>query len=258
MANLIKQVKRAASQVYKILGSGYKEKVYEEALAYEFRLRNIPYDRQRHCELIYKKHNVGTTLIDLVVNTTLIVETKAVKKFAESHRNQVRAYYISSGLAKGILLNFPKEGENIVIEEIEPVKIKRPKPRRYAKKGQDTLSKIKNAANEVCSILGTEFVYQNLGLDIYKKALGVEFRLNKIPYTYRPLEVFYKDHVVDSYEPGFVVEDKWLVNLTSNAQIDEGSIADMQYALDLSGLKEGIIINFPPASVIAEVKNVKV
>lgn len=255
-ASLIKQVKECASEVYSILGSGYPEKVYEEALAHEFRLREVPYERQKNCELIYKKHTVGTTRIDLVVRNTLIVETKAVKKLNESHRNQVKAYYVSSGIAQGILLNFPPDSEDIIIEEIEPPLIEKGRDKKPLKEGKSMFEKIENAANEVCGILGTEFVYQTLGLDIYKKALSVEFRLHKIPYTYRPLEVFYKNHVVDFYEPAFIVADKYLVKLCNLAEINETEIEEIKYALDLSGLKEGVIINFPPASVVTEVKKV--
>ena len=54
----------AAKEVLKVLGEGFDEGVYEEALAHELRLRQIPYDRQRNFEVIYKGYSVGEGRID--------------------------------------------------------------------------------------------------------------------------------------------------------------------------------------------------
>ena len=109
----------------------------------------------------------------------------------------------------------------------------------------------------MCDILGTEFIYQSLGLEIYKEALGIEFRLNEIPYSYRTLDVFYKNQVIDKYSPGFVVKDKYLVNLCSTEEIGETQEEEIKYALDLSGLDGGFVINFPPDSITAKVKKIR-
>jgi len=255
--SLIDQVREAASEVYQILGPKYYERVYEEALTHEFRLRGLPYERQKNCELLYKRYTVGTIRIDIVVKGELIVECKSVKKLNESHRNQVKAYCISSGIKKGILLNFPKDGDSILIKEIEPAPVEKKESKRREKENKNLFHKIKNAADEVCDILGTEFIYQSLGLEIYKEALGIEFRLNKIPYSYRTLDVFYKNQVIDKYSPGFVVKDKYLVNLCSTEEIGDTEEEEIKYALDLSGLNEGFVINFPPDSIIAKVKKIR-
>jgi len=47
-------IRESAEEVMKALGPYWKEEIYEEALMHEFRLRGIPYDRQRNIEIIYK------------------------------------------------------------------------------------------------------------------------------------------------------------------------------------------------------------
>lgn len=255
--NLISAVKSSAIEVFKELGPGYNEKVYEEALSYEFRLRDISYERQKNCEVLYKKHWVGTTQTDLIVRNRLIVEIKAVKNLAESHRNQVRAYYETSSLSQGVLLNFPKDGDKIEIEKVRPVSIKK-KTKPISKKGKvkNVLNRVEEAANEVCGVLGTEFAYRG-DESIYERALSVEFRLRRIPYVFQTSEILYKNHVV-SCIPAFVVDGKYLISLARGEQISEGQEEEMRFALGLSRLKEGLIINFPPEAVTVEVKKIRV
>ncbi|MEO0130631.1 MAG: GxxExxY protein, partial [candidate division WOR-3 bacterium] len=64
----LKEVKEAAGEVLRELGKGYEEKVYEEALAHELRIRKIPYERQRNFEIIYKGYKVGEGRVDLILN----------------------------------------------------------------------------------------------------------------------------------------------------------------------------------------------
>lgn len=62
------EVKSAAEEVLKVLGAGYKEAPYEEALAHELRIRKIPYERQRNFEILYKGYRVGSGRADLIIN----------------------------------------------------------------------------------------------------------------------------------------------------------------------------------------------
>ena len=64
----LKEVKKASEVVLDILGEGYLEGVYEEALAHELRLRRIPYERQRNFEILYKGYKVGEGIADLILN----------------------------------------------------------------------------------------------------------------------------------------------------------------------------------------------
>jgi len=258
MEDLIEAVKSAANEVFTELGAGHREGVYEEALSHEFRLRGYTYERQRNCEVIYKKHTVGTTRIDLILGSKLIVETKAVKRLTESHRNQIRAYYETSGLSKGIILNFPPESDEVVLENVlcaSARKRKEERPVSTAGSAKDILGQVRAAADEVCSILGTEFAYQ--GSDIYGNALNVEFRLRKIPYIYQTSELLYKNHIVDTFN-NFLVDGKYLVNLEFEEHISEEAEEEMKFGLQLSKLKQGLIINFPPGAVSVEIKEIRI
>jgi GxxExxY protein len=72
----------AAIEVYRQLGPGYLEGVYEEAIALEFDFQGIPYQRQHAGAVNYKGQQVGKGKIDFLVGGKLVVELKAVEKTA--------------------------------------------------------------------------------------------------------------------------------------------------------------------------------
>ena len=96
----------AAIEVHRILGPGYLECVYEEALAVELELRRIPFERQKPVSVDYKSHAVGEGRLDLLVSNKLIVELKAVDALAPIHTAQVMSYLKTTKLPLGLLINF--------------------------------------------------------------------------------------------------------------------------------------------------------
>ena len=96
----------AAMEVHGALGPGFLESVYEEALAYELELRGIPFERQKHLPVYYKGQQVGEYAADLVVDGKIILELKAVSRFAATHEAQAHNYLAATGLRLAILLNF--------------------------------------------------------------------------------------------------------------------------------------------------------
>ncbi|MGE3076898.1 MAG: GxxExxY protein [Dehalococcoidia bacterium] len=96
----------AAIEVHRALGPGFLESVYEEALATEFRLREIPFIRQPVVEIGFKGHRVGEQRLDFLVCGCLIVELKAVESLAPIHTAQVVSYLRATNLRLGMLLNF--------------------------------------------------------------------------------------------------------------------------------------------------------
>jgi GxxExxY protein len=81
MTNNADQIKRIAKDVYRVLGSGFAENVYDRAMQVGLRLAKITYEGQKVVELKYKNHCVGEGYPDLVVRIgreKLIVELKAV------------------------------------------------------------------------------------------------------------------------------------------------------------------------------------
>ena len=96
----------AAIEVHRDVGPGYQESVYEEALAVEFGIRQIPFVRQHLVEVRYKGIIVGEGRLDFLVGQRLVVELKAVDALHNVHRAQVLSYLKALGTPLGLLLNF--------------------------------------------------------------------------------------------------------------------------------------------------------
>lgn len=96
----------AAFQVHNVLGPGFLEKVYENALLRELRLRGLKVEQQKEVAVEYKGEEVGTYFADLLVEKKVIIEVKAVDSLSAVHEAQVINYLKASGLQVGLLLNF--------------------------------------------------------------------------------------------------------------------------------------------------------
>jgi GxxExxY protein len=103
---LAHEVIGAAIEVHRVLGPGFLESVYEEALAIELGLRGVPYVRQAAAAVQYKGHLVGEGKLDLLVNGKLIVELKAADSILPIHSAQVISYLKATGCRLGLLINF--------------------------------------------------------------------------------------------------------------------------------------------------------
>ena len=97
----------AAMQVYNVLGHGFLESVYQEALAIEFTKRCIPYQREKELKIYYDGKELQQTYrADFVCYDDIIVEIKAVSELDGSHRSQVYNYLKATGFKLGLLINF--------------------------------------------------------------------------------------------------------------------------------------------------------
>ncbi|MFB3816242.1 MAG: GxxExxY protein [Candidatus Methylomirabilales bacterium] len=96
----------AAIEVHRELGPGYLESIYEQALAIELGLREIPFVRQAAVPVLYKGHVVGEGRIDFLVGGELVVELKTVDVLAAIHKAQVLSYLKALKLHLGLLINF--------------------------------------------------------------------------------------------------------------------------------------------------------
>ena len=101
------QIRGAIFNVYKELGPGLLESVYEEALVYELQKRGLSVERQLEVPIHYDGHLLNTTLrLDLLVEGRVIVELKSVKELQEVFFKQTRTYLRLKGLKLGLLVNF--------------------------------------------------------------------------------------------------------------------------------------------------------
>ena len=107
ISQLINVIKESACDIYKELGAGYNETVYEEALAVELRARKLKYNVEANAEIFYKGVKVGIHRLDFIVENKLVVELKAQNAIYPSHVGQTRSYLKTLKLNNGILINFP-------------------------------------------------------------------------------------------------------------------------------------------------------
>jgi GxxExxY protein len=96
----------AAIEVHRVIGPGFLESVYEEALVIELSEREISFVRQPIIATSYKGHQIGEARLDLLVDGCLIVELKAVESLLPVHKAQVISYLKMTGLRLGLLINF--------------------------------------------------------------------------------------------------------------------------------------------------------
>ena len=103
---LSKEIIGAAMTVLNELKPGLDEKLYERAMVIELRERSRKISQQRRFTVTYKEHEIGTLIPDLIVDQLVIVDTKVVTAFNESHIAQMTGYLSHTGLRLGLLLNF--------------------------------------------------------------------------------------------------------------------------------------------------------
>jgi GxxExxY protein len=105
---LVYSVVGAAFEVLKALGPGIWEKPYERAMIVELRLRQHKIDQQRRYDVTYKGESVGEYIPDLIVDDSVIVETKVVDRISNVERAQVLNYLRITGLRVGLIINFQR------------------------------------------------------------------------------------------------------------------------------------------------------
>ncbi len=103
---LAHQVIGAAIEVHRVLGPGFLESIYEEALCVELRLRGSGVERQVPISMNYKGVEIGQARLDLLVEGMLIVEIKTVETLGAIHRAQAISYLKATGHELVLLINF--------------------------------------------------------------------------------------------------------------------------------------------------------
>ena len=97
----------AAMEVHKVLGPGYLETVYEDALCYELEVLNISFHRQMDLDIKYKNAVFKRRFrADLLVEEKVLVENKAITTLTASDEAQLFNYLKTTGMRVGLLFNF--------------------------------------------------------------------------------------------------------------------------------------------------------
>jgi GxxExxY protein len=103
---LTHQIIGAAMTVLNTLKPGLDENIYERALTIELRKRGHTVEPQRRHRVFYDGQRVGTLIPDLIVDNLVIVDTKVVSAFTETHIAKMIGYMAITELEVALLLNF--------------------------------------------------------------------------------------------------------------------------------------------------------
>jgi GxxExxY protein len=118
------QIIDASFRIHRGLGPGLLESVYEVLLAASLRKRGLTVETQKECDLFFDGLQLKAACrVDMLVESTVIVELKSVEKFAAVHSKQLLTYLRVTNLQVGLLLNFGAptmlEGIKRIVNEYE-------------------------------------------------------------------------------------------------------------------------------------------
>jgi GxxExxY protein len=100
-------IQKAVFEVYREMGCGFLEAVYQECLTREFTSQHIPFKAQVELSLVYKEKPLQQTYkADFICYDKIIVELKAFKEITNEHRAQVFNYLKATRLRLALLVNF--------------------------------------------------------------------------------------------------------------------------------------------------------
>jgi GxxExxY protein len=105
-SELTKEIIAAFYEVYRELGVGFLETVYENALAGELRRRGIEIEQQAPIRVSFRGSDVGEYFADLLVDDRVIVELKVAQALRPEHEAQLLNYLKATRYEVGLLLNF--------------------------------------------------------------------------------------------------------------------------------------------------------
>ena len=105
--NITYEIRGAIYDVYKTLGPGLLESVYEEALCFELVQRGLKVERQKQVPVVYKGNVLKTELrLDIIVEDMVIVELKSVEEMKKVFAKQLLTYLRLMDKKVGLLVNF--------------------------------------------------------------------------------------------------------------------------------------------------------
>ena len=95
-----------AMTVHNALKPGLREKTYERAIIHELAKRGIQTDQQKQFDVLYDGKVIDTMIPDLIVGNVIIVDTKCITTFDDTHIAQIIGYLSITSLRLGLLINF--------------------------------------------------------------------------------------------------------------------------------------------------------
>jgi GxxExxY protein len=104
--HLTRQIIRCATHVHRTLGNGFHEVIYQRALAIEFELENLSFERESEIGIYYRDRNIGIRHVDFFVAQKIMVELKAQANLENVNVTQSLNYLEVFKMQIGLLINF--------------------------------------------------------------------------------------------------------------------------------------------------------
>jgi GxxExxY protein len=108
-AEVTEQIIGAAFEVYRALGFGFLERVYQRAMQVELQLRGLKAEDERPIKVRYKDVVVGDYEADLLVNDVVMIELKIAAQYNAYHEAQLINELKATGIRVGLLINFGRD-----------------------------------------------------------------------------------------------------------------------------------------------------
>ncbi len=103
---LTEKIIGCAYRVYNKMGFGFLESVYEKCLLIELHKAGLNVESQKPLTVFYENEIVGQFVVDIIVNDTVILELKSVRRIINAHEVQLVNYLVATGKPVGLILNF--------------------------------------------------------------------------------------------------------------------------------------------------------
>jgi len=95
-----------AYRVYNKMGFGFLESVYQKCLIIELKKAGLDTESEKPISVYYDNEIVGEFIADIIVNDTIILELKSVRRIIKAHEVQLVNYLVATGKPVGLILNF--------------------------------------------------------------------------------------------------------------------------------------------------------
>jgi GxxExxY protein len=105
-SDITERIIKACMVVHSTLGNGFQEVIYQRALAIEFELMGINYQREFCMPIYYRENHIGERRVDFLVEEKISTEIKALSQLENVHLAQAMNYLEAYNLEVGMLINF--------------------------------------------------------------------------------------------------------------------------------------------------------
>jgi len=102
----IRQTIGCGIEVHRVLGPGYVEAIYAQAMEIELQSQGLGFERERAITVDYKGHRIAGQRVDFIVEGRVIIEIKSVARLEPVFEARLISYLRTTGLRAGLLMNF--------------------------------------------------------------------------------------------------------------------------------------------------------